>query len=158
MRQSVARERGCPREEWNGAELGRAFGMSDTTIRRYLDFLEGAFAVRVLQPWFENLTKRQVRSPKVYIRDSGLLHALLGVSNRNALEGHPKVGASWEGFALAQVIRHLGARDHECFFWATHQGAELDLLVIRGGQRRGFEFKRTSTPGTTKSTAIATSA
>lgn len=142
-------------QTWNGAEFGRAFGMSDTTVRRYLDFLEAAFAVRVLQPWFENLSKRQVRSPKLYIRDAGLLHVLLGLRDQEALESHPKVGASWEGFALAEVVRHLGARDHECFFWATHQGAELDLLVIRGTQRRGFEFKRTSTPAMTRSAAIA---
>jgi predicted AAA+ superfamily ATPase len=140
---------------WNGAELARAFGMSDTTVRRYLDLLAGAWMVRVLQPWHENLSKRQVRSPKVYVRDSGLLHALLGVRDHADLLGHPKVGASFEGFALAQVVRRLGARPDECFFWATHQGAELDLLVVRGERRLGFEFKHTSTPARTRSMAIA---
>ncbi len=140
---------------WNGAELGRAFAMSDTTVRRYLDILEGAFAVRVLAPWHENLSKRQVRSPKVFLKDVGLLHALLDIPDLDALEGHPKVGASWEGFAMQQVIRRLGARPHECCFWATHQGAELDLLVVRGRRRLGFEFKRTATPARSRSTMIA---
>lgn len=140
---------------WNGAEFARAFGMSDTTVRRYLDLLAGAWVVRVLQPWHENLSKRQVRAPKVYVRDSGLLHALLGVRDHGDLLGHPKVGASFEGFALAQVVRRLGARPDECFFWATHQGAEIDLLVVRGERRLGFEFKHTSAPSRTRSMGIA---
>ncbi|MCA9490273.1 MAG: ATP-binding protein [Myxococcales bacterium] len=142
-------------QRWNGAELGRAFGMSDTTVRRYLDLLEAAYAVTVLQPWHENLGKRQVRAPKVYVRDSGLLHALLGVADDDDLQGRPLVGASWEGFALGQVVRRLRARPHECYHWATHQGTELDLLVVRGQQRLGFEFKRTSTPQATRSMHIA---
>jgi uncharacterized protein len=144
-------------QTWNGSELGRAFGMSDTTVRRYLDILEAAYAVRVLPPWYENLSKRQVRAPKVYVSDSGLLHALLGVGSLDELEGHPKVGASWEGFALAAVVRQLGARPHECSFWATHQGAEIDLVVIRGARRLGFELKRTATPRRTRSMSIAMS-
>jgi len=102
--------------------------------------------VRQLQPWFENLGKRQVRSPKVYLADGGLLHSLLNLTTRHDLEGHPKVGASWEGFALGEVLVRLGARTEESFFWATHGGAELDLLVVRGGQRLGFECKRTDAP------------
>jgi len=142
-------------QTWNGSELGRALGVSDTAVRGYLDVLAATFMVRVLPPWFENLAKRQVKSPKVYIADSGLFHTLLGIDDAAALDRHPKVGASWEGFALAQVIARLGARKEECFYWATHQGAELDLLVVRGRQRRGFEFKRTTAPAITKSMHIA---
>lgn len=140
---------------WNASEFGRAFGVADTTVRRYLDLLSGLFLVRQHLPWFENVGKRQVRAPKVYIADSGLLHTLLGLETREALEGHPKVGASWEGFALAAVLSTLGARPEEAFFWATHAGAALDLLVVRGQERRGFEFKRTATPRRTRSMAIA---
>jgi hypothetical protein len=136
---------------WNGAELGRAFAVSDTTVRRYLDVLTGALVVRPLPAWHENLSKRQVKSPKVYIADTGLLHTLLDIDDLARLEGHPKVGASWEGFALREVVIRLGARAEECFFWATHAGAELDLLVVRGGRRWGFEFKRTTSPSTTRS-------
>lgn len=136
---------------WNGSELARAFGVAHTTVRRYLDALTSAFVVRQLPAWHENLSKRQVRSPKVYLADSGVLHTLLGLEHREALMGHPKVGASWEGFALQQIVAHLGARPEECFFWATHSGAELDLLVVRGSHRRGFEFKHTSTPRSTRS-------
>ena len=138
-------------QTWNGAELSRAFGVAATTVRRYLDLLEAALVVRVLPPWFENIAKRQVKSPKVYVRDTGLLHALLGIEDRGDLQGHPKVGASWEGFVLAELARHLGAQPEELFFWATHAGAELDLLVVRGRQRRGFEIKRTSSPSSTHS-------
>lgn len=138
-------------QTWNGSELGRAFGVSHHTTRRYLDILQGTFVVRVLQPWFENIGKRQVKSPKVYLADTGLLHTLLGLDDREAVEGHPKVGASWEGFALDQVVRRLGAEPHECHFWATQSKAELDLLVVRGPVRRAFEFKRTSTPRRTRS-------
>ena len=140
---------------WNGAEFSRSFGVADTTVRRYLDLLAATYVVRVLQPWHENLRKRQVRSPKVYIQDAGLLHTLLGVRDTAELEAHPKVGASWEGFALGQVISRLQARPHECFFWATHQGAELDLMVVRGSSRVGFEFKRTAAPRRTRSMTIA---
>jgi hypothetical protein len=136
---------------WNGAELARAFGVSAPTVRHYLDTLTAALVLRQLPPWFENLGKRQVKAPKVYIADSGLLHTLLNVQTQADLEGHPKVGASWEGFALGEVIARLGAQPEECFFWATHAGAELDLLVVRGNRRWGFEFKRTVAPRLTRS-------
>ncbi|MBV8202991.1 MAG: ATP-binding protein [Acidobacteria bacterium] len=134
---------------WNAAEFARSFGVSDTTARGYLDLLDGLYLVRLLTPWFENIGKRQIRSPKVYFADTGLLHAILGLRTREAVGRHPKLGASWEGFMLSSVISRLGAESGECFFWATHGGAELDLLVIRGAERRGFEFKRTTTPKTT---------
>ena len=136
---------------WNGQELARAFGVSGSTVRRYLDTLTSSLVLRQLPPWFENLGKRQVKSPKVYIADPGLLHALLNLPTHHDLSGHPKVGASWEGFALAEVVRRLGVRPEECFFWATHGGAELDLLVVRGLRRLGFEFKLTSAPRVTRS-------
>jgi len=138
---------------WNAAEFARSLGASDPTARRYLDILSGAFVVRQLPPWFENLGKRQVKAPKVYVRDSGLLHTLLGLHESTALEGHPKLGASWEGFALEQVLRWTG--DREAYFWATHAGAELDLLVLRNGKRVGFEFKHSDAPTLTKSMHIA---
>jgi len=140
---------------WNGAEFGRSFGVSHTSVRKYLDLLSNTFVIRQLPPWKENLKKRQVKSPKVYISDSGILHTLLDLDTFQALDGHPKVGASWEGFALEAVVRRLRARDDQCFFWATHGGAELDLLVVKGVKRRGFEFKRTDTPKVTSSMKIA---
>ena len=139
----------------NASELGRSLGVSDATVRRYLDLLQGTFVVRLLRPWHENLAKRQVKSPKVYITDSGLLHALLGVGSMHDLLGHPRAGASWEGLLLAQVVLRLGARPDECYFWGTHQGAELDLLVVRGRRRLGFEFKRSEAPEPTPSMRIA---
>jgi hypothetical protein len=113
--------------------------------------------IRQLLPWHENISKRQVRAPKIYLTDSGMLHALLGLKTLIELERHPKVGASWEGFVLEQVIRQLGAKGEECFFWATHGGAELDLLVVRGQQRLGFEIKRTTSPKITPSMRSALS-
>lgn len=142
-------------QTWNASEFGRSFGVSDTTVRGYLDLLADLFVVRQLQPWHENLKKRQVKSPKVYLSDAGLLHALLGLETLADLERHPKLGASWEGFALESTVAHLGAREEECFFWATFSGAELDLLVVRGGRRLGFEFKRTAKPALTKSMQVA---
>lgn len=136
---------------WNSSELARAFGVSDSTVRRYLDVLSATFVVRQLQPWHENLKKRQVKAPKIYVTDTGLLHTLLGIRDPHDLERHPKVGASWEGFALEQVVRRLGVRRDECYFWRTHAGAELDLLVVRGRKRLGFEFKRSDAPGMTPS-------
>jgi predicted AAA+ superfamily ATPase len=136
---------------WNGAELARAFGMSVSTVHRYLDTLTAALVLRQLPPWFENLGKRQVKAPKIYVADSGLLHTLLGVETAEDLERHPKVGASWEGFAMGEVMTRLNARPEQCFFWATHTGAELDLLVVRGSRRWGFEFKRTVAPRLTRS-------
>lgn len=138
-------------QTWNGAEFGRAFGVSHTTVRRYLDLLTSLFVVRQLQPWFENIAKRQVRAPKVYVADTGILHTLLGLKSRDDVLSHPKVGASWEGFAIAQIIASLGARAEQCFHWSTHSGAELDLLVISGTKRHGFEIKRTEAPRLTRS-------
>lgn len=140
---------------WNASELGRAFGVAHTTVAGYLDLLVGTYVVRRLSPWYENLGKRQVRSPKVFFTDSGLLHTLLNLDTREDVESHPVCGASWEGFAMDVVCRRLGARTDECFFWATHAGAELDLLVVRGGHRLGVEFKRSAAPRLTRSMHIA---
>ncbi len=134
---------------WNGAELARALGLSQPTVSRYLDALTDALVLRQLQPWFANIAKRQVRSPKVYVRDTGLLHALLGTRASHDLHGHPKVGASWEGFVLEQLLALPGVRDP--WFWATHAGAELDLLVDVDGERVGVEVKRTAQPRVTPS-------
>jgi predicted AAA+ superfamily ATPase len=136
---------------WNSAEFARSFGVADTTVRRYLDLLAGTFMVRLLQPFHENLAKRQVKSPKVYFTDSGLLHALLGIRTRAELDVHPRLGASWEGYALAQIVERLAARPEETYFWATHTGAELDVLIVRGRRRIGFEIKRTEAPRITPS-------
>lgn len=138
---------------WNAAEFARSLGTSENSARHYLDILVGAWAVRQLQPWFENLGKRQVKSPKVYVRDTGLLHALLGIETHDQVMGHPKAGASWEGFVIEQVITLLGSRD--AYFWGTHQGAELDLLIMHGGKRVGFEVKMSDAPTMTKSMTIA---
>ena len=140
---------------WNAAEFARALGQGEAAARRYLDLLAGAFVVRALPPWFENLKKRQVRSPKVYVRDTGMLHALLGVPSLAVLTGHPKVGASFEGFAVEQICAALSPRDP--FFWATHAGAELDLLLTSNGKRYGFEVKFTEAPRTTRSMRVALS-
>lgn len=138
---------------WNASEIGRSLGEAHPTVKRHLDILCGAFVMRQLPPWFENISKRQVKSPKVYLRDSGLLHELLGVSSFAALEAHPKLGASWEGFALEEVLRTAG--DREAYFWNTQGGAELDLLVFLNGRRFGFEFKYADAPAVTKSLTIA---
>lgn len=140
---------------WNASEFGRAFGVSDMTVRRYLDILAGTFVARLLPPWHANVGKRQVKSPKVYISDSGLLHSLLGITSREDLDRHPKVGASFEGFGIQAIVERLRARHEECFFWATHAGAELDLLIVRGRRRLGFEFKRTVAPTVTPSMRVA---
>ena len=140
---------------WNSSEFARSFGVAHTTVQRYLDVLAATFMVRQLPPWYENIGKRQVKAPKVYIRDSGVLHALLGLGTARDIASHPVVGASWEGFALDAVVSRLGAHPDECFFWATHSGAELDLLVVRGRRHLGFEFKRTTTPGVTRSMRTA---
>ena len=129
---------------WNGSELGRAIAASDKTVRRYLDLLTGTYMVRQLQPWFENVAKRQVKAPKIYLRDTGLHHALLGLPDDAALLGHPRVGASWEGFAIEQILSSLGRRD--AWFWGAHGGGELDLLVIERGRRIGFEVKFNEAP------------
>lgn len=135
----------------NFSELGRAFGVSDTTIRYYLDQLSSALVVNQLLPWHENISKRQVKAPKVYISDSGILHSLLNVGNKKDLEGHPKIGASWEGFVMNEVIRIMNTEQENTYFWATHSGAELDLLIMKGRSRIGFEIKRTSSPKLTPS-------
>ncbi|MSU77519.1 MAG: ATP-binding protein [Gemmataceae bacterium] len=138
---------------WNGAELARALGTSEHSVRNYLDLLTGTFLLRQLPPWFENLGKRQNKAPKVYVRDSGLLHALLSLQSQTDLDGHPKYGASWEGFALEQVLSVTGAA--QAFCWGTHAGAELDLLLFIRGKRYGIEFKTTAAPEMTKSLHIA---
>lgn len=140
---------------WNSSEFGRSFGVADTTVRNYLDLLTSALVVRQLHPWFENISKRQVKSPKIYIADSGLTHTLLNIKNIEDLESHPKLGATWEGFVIDQVIHTIGARDENCYFWATHAGAELDLLILTGKNRIGFEIKRTTTPAITPSMRVA---
>ena len=137
------------------SELARSLGTSEPTARRYLDILCGTYVVRQLPPWFENLKKRQVKAPKIYIRDSGILHALLNIPDVVSLESNPKLGASWEGFAIEQILSITG--DREAYFWATHGGAELDLLVFHEGKRIGFEFKYSENPGTSKSMRIAES-
>jgi predicted AAA+ superfamily ATPase len=140
-------------QTWNGAEIARAFGVGESSVRRYLDLLTDALVLRQLPPWHANVSKRQVRSPKVFVEDSGLLHALLGIESGDDLAGHPKVGASWEGFLVKEIVERLNARTEECFFWATHAGAELDLLIVSGQRRLGFEVKRTTAPRLTRSMA-----
>lgn len=137
---------------WNGAELARAFGVSEPTVRHYLDILAATCMVRILPPWHENVGKRQVKAPKIYLADSGLLHALLDIGpDRESLLGHPRIGASWEGFALHQIVHALAADSRDCHHWRLHTGAELDLLVTRGKRRVGFEIKRTDAPRVTPS-------
>ncbi len=138
---------------WNAAELARSMDATPATVNRYRDLLAGTFMLRVLPPWFENLGKRLVKAPKVYIKDSGILHFLLGLESADELPLHPRYGASWEGFALEQILTEHGER--EAYFYATQRGAELDLLLLRRGRRWGFEFKCTDTPRTTKSMHIA---
>ncbi len=140
---------------WNGAELARALSVNETTVRRYLDLMTGVFMVRQLPPWFENLGKRQVKAPKIYIRDSGLLHALLGITNRRDLELHPKVGASWEGYAVEEILKAL--QPDEAYYWATHNGAEIDLVLFKNGRRLGVECKRSDAPKLTPSMRTAKS-
>lgn len=136
-------------QTWNAAELARSMDVSPTAVNHYRDLLAGTFMLRVLPPWFENLGKRLIKSPKVYLRDSGILHHLLGIHDAQGLHTHPRYGASWEGFALEQTLIMHGQRD--AYFYATQRGAELDLLLLRKGQRWGFEFKCTDAPTTTKS-------
>lgn len=138
---------------WNAAEPGRSLGVSEPTVRRYLDLLTGLFMVRQLQPWHENLKKRQVKAPKIYLRDSGLLHQLLGIGTDRDLLAHPKCGASWEGYAIEETLKVV--QPDEAYFWATHQGAELDLLLIKDGRRLGVEIKRMDAPVLTPSMRIA---
>lgn len=140
-------------QRWNAADPARALGVSESTVRRYLDLLTDAYMLRQLQPFHANLRKRQVKSPKVYVRDSGLLHRLLGLDTESALLNHPKLGASWEGFAIEQV---LAVEPHDAaYFWATHQGAEMDLVLAQGDRLVGVEFKRADAPRMTRSIRIA---
>jgi hypothetical protein len=136
-------------QAWNAAEPARALGVSESTVRRYLDLLTDAYMIRQLQPYYANIRKRQVKSPKIYVRDSGLLHQLLGIGTHKALLSHPKAGASWEGFVIEQVL--AGDLFDEAFFWATHQGAEIDLVLRRGDEMMGVECKRNDTPRLTPS-------
>jgi predicted AAA+ superfamily ATPase len=138
---------------WNASEIGRSLGEAHTTVRRQLDALADALVVRVLPPWFANLGKRQVKAPKIYVRDTGILHALLGVADREALEGHPKVGASWEGFVVEQILAALG--QPQAYYWRTQAGAELDLLLTLRGRRVGVEVKRSDAPTMTPSVHAA---
>ena len=138
---------------WNAAQLARSLGTSENTARRYLDILSGVYMIRILPPWFANIRKRQVKAPKVYIRDSGILHALLQLRSLSDVQSHPKLGSSWEGFALEQLIGGLESRD--LYFWATQAGAELDLLARIQGRQYGFEFKYADAPGTSRSMHIA---
>lgn len=138
-------------QTWNGSELARALGVSDKTVSRYLDILEGTFMAFRLPPWHTNLGKREVKSPKVYVADTGLLHRLLGLESLDALLAHPKCGASWEGFMVHEIIRRTGAQRGEVFSWGVHTGAELDLLIHRDGRRLGFEIKLTRSPKVTPS-------
>ncbi len=134
---------------WNASELGRALGLTDKTVRHYLDILTETYMVRQLQPWYKNISKRQVKAQKIYLRDSGLFHSLMSIPDRKTLWAHPKIGASWEGFMLEQTLRRIAPL--EVFFWATHGGAEIDLVVMAKGKRYGIEFKWSEKPILTKS-------
>lgn len=142
-------------QTWNASELGRAMGLSDKTVRSYLDILSGTFMVRQLQPWFENIGKRQVKSPKIYLRDSGLLHSLLEIPDRHAMLGHPKIGASWEGYVIEQVLQVV--RPSQAYYWATHNGAEVDLVFAYRGKKYGVEVKFNEAPKITASMRTALS-
>lgn len=139
----------------NYSEIGASLGISHHTVRNYIEILAGTFMVRILEPWFENIGKRQVKTPKIYIRDSGLLHALIGMSTQDELRVYSRLGASWEGFALEEIIKINHAQPEECFFWAVQSSAELDLLIIKNGKRIGFEFKYADAPTLTKSMITA---
>lgn len=138
-------------QTWNGSELARSLGVSDKTVSRYLDILEGTFMAFRLMPWHANVGKREVKAPKVYVADTGLLHNLLGIGTLDALLAHPKCGASWEGFVLREVVRQCDAKRGEAFFWSVHAGAELDLLILKEGRSLGFEIKLTKSPRVTAS-------
>jgi predicted AAA+ superfamily ATPase len=136
---------------FNASELGRSLTTADTTVKRYLDILSGTFLVRQIQPWFYNTKKRLIKRPKIYFRDSGLLHSLMSITSEDELFHHPRLGASWEGFALEQAIIRLNLREEEAFFWGTHTGAELDLVFQQKGRLWGVEFKYNEAPSTTRS-------
>ncbi|MCX6355160.1 MAG: ATP-binding protein [Candidatus Aureabacteria bacterium] len=138
---------------WNAAEPARSLGVSMPTVRRYLDLFTGLYLVRQLQPWHENLKKRQVKAPKIFIRDSGLLHALLGIANERDILSHPKAGSSWEGYAVEEVLQVV--KPDSAYYWATHNGAELDLVLFKKGRRYGVEMKFQDAPRLTPSMRIA---
>ncbi len=142
-------------QQFNASELGKSLGVADTTVSRYLDILAGTFMVRRLTPWFENIKKRQIKTPKIYFRDSGVLHRLLGIPAMEQMVTHPKLGASWEGFALEQVIRNSGVSEEETYYWGVHNQAELDLLLFLRGKRLGFEVKYSDAPRVTSSQRAA---
>lgn len=139
----------------NASEIGKSLGIDDHTVRRYLDILAGTFMIRQLQPWHENISKRQVKSPKIYFRDSGLFHSLLDIPSFSKLQRHPKLGSSWEGFALEEIIRSQDASSEDVYFWGTHNQAELDLMILKKGKRIGYEVKYTTQPKLTRSMHIA---
>jgi predicted AAA+ superfamily ATPase len=139
----------------NASEIGKSLGITHHTVRKYLEILAGTFMVRILPPWFENISKRQVKSPKIYMRDSGLYHTLMGIQDWEQLQVYPKLGSSWEGFALEETIKCIHADAEECYFWGTQAGAELDLLVLKNGKKIGFEFKYTDVPKRTASMHVA---
>ena len=138
---------------WNAADPAASLGVSQPTVRKYLDYLDHLLMVRKLQPWHENLTKRQVKAPKIYVRDSGLLHLLLGIRNEREFRDHPKRGVSWEGYVIEELFKQFQPDD--AYFWATHNRAELDLLFLKGGKKIGFEVKLNDHPGLTPSMRIA---
>src|SRR3990167_2206053 len=140
---------------FNASEIGASLGIAHTTARHYLDILTGTFMIRELTPWIENIDKRQIKSPKIYFRDSGIFHSLLGIHDLHTLQNHPKLGASWEGFALEEIIRAHHAAPEECYFWGIHNQGELDLLIIKNGKRLGFEFKYSDAPKLTPSMQLA---
>jgi predicted AAA+ superfamily ATPase len=142
-------------QAWNASEISRSMGLSDKTVRSYLDILTGTYMVRQLQPWYENIGKRQVKSPKIYLRDTGILHCLLDLPDEHVLLGHPRVGASWEGFAVEQILQYW--ERGQAYFWATHSGAEMDLFLVHKGKRYGFELKLNEAPKITKSMRVAQS-
>lgn len=142
-------------QQFNASELGGSLGISDTTVRHYLDILTGTLMVRQLIPWLVNIKKRQVKTPKIYFRDSGIFHTLSDITDFRSLQRHPKLGASWEGFALEETIRRFGAGPEECFFWGLHGQAELDLLIQKNGKSFGFEFKYHDAPKLTRSMEVA---
>ncbi|MCB9748289.1 MAG: ATP-binding protein [Candidatus Omnitrophica bacterium] len=138
---------------WNASPFAASLGLTHPTVRKYLDILTGLFMVRQLQPWYANIKKRQVKSPKVYIRDTGLLHALIGINTEQELPRHPICGSSWEGFVIEEIIRSV--EPHDVYYWATHQGAEIDLVFFKGGRMYGIEVKRADAPTMTKSIETA---
>ena len=140
---------------FNASDIGKSLGISDTTIRHYLDILTGTFMIRQLMPWFENIKKRQVKKPKIYFRDSGIYHTLYNITDHHSLMHNPKLGTSWESFALEEIIRYNNAEQEECFFWGIHGQAELDLLIVKDSKRNGFEFKYSEAPRLTNSMKVA---